>query len=92
MPTVEESLQKGRIAPTSLDSYREIAKVATALFRDMAHRVLLAGIHLAPSPASLQSLVSRPSATRSLELDIAGYGMGRLWLVGQPRPDPRSVS
>jgi hypothetical protein len=91
MPTVEESLQKGRIAPTLLDNYREIANVATALFRDMAHRILLGGLHLAPFPASLQPLVSRPSATRALELDIAGYGIGRLWLVGGLDQDPRSV-
>jgi hypothetical protein len=81
-PVAEESLREGRIAPTLLDNYREIANIATALFRDMSHRVLLGGIHLAPFPASLQSLVDRPGASKSFELDIAGYGVGRLWLLG----------
>lgn len=66
------------------DNFYEVLNVCSRLFSDDdAHRVTLDTVYFPPEtvPADQASTLSRPSQRQDLEINVDGYGKGRLALL-----------
>lgn len=79
----EEAIKKNVLPENLLENHREIANVSTVLFNainsDADHVRLKEIVAAGPTcPQAIRALLLKPSARLDLEVDIPGYGKGRL--------------
>lgn len=83
----EEAIRKGLVPPNLLENHYEIINIATALFNAVnasdAHVKLMAIHGTGPTLAApIKAMFSKPTVRLDLIVDIAGYGAGKLSLLG----------
>jgi len=82
---VNESVRAGALNPGLLDNLREVMNVAASIFnRPGRPHVSLREVQPCPPalPADVTGLLGKPNFALHLDVAIAGYGGGRLSLVG----------
>ena len=83
----EESLADARLDEILVENFAEILNICSRLFEGgSGQRVTLSRIEEPGTPASAasQAMLINPVKRLDLELDIAGYGKGRIALALQP--------
>ncbi|GIV00954.1 MAG: hypothetical protein KatS3mg014_2569 [Actinomycetota bacterium] len=80
-PAAEESIAEGALTPALTENLREILNVTARLLNSaQTPHVRLRALHgpgIQP-PAEVGRLVAQPADRRSFEVEIQGYGSGRL--------------
>ncbi|MBX7190735.1 MAG: hypothetical protein K1X94_01675 [Sandaracinaceae bacterium] len=82
----EEAVKKGVIPPSILENHQEIINIATTLFNaihsDAEHLKLGPTVATGPAcPQALRTFLVKPAARLDLEVEITGYGTGKLSLL-----------
>jgi len=82
--SIQETIRAGTLAPAVEPNLHEVFNVMSRLFdaAGTAH-ASLAGLHLpsTPLPAAVTKLMSGPANRLDVEVNISGYGVGRLTYV-----------
>jgi hypothetical protein len=80
-PAAEEAIAEGALTPALRDNLREVLNVTARLLNSAQtphvrlHEVYAPG---AEPPAEVARLIAQPADRRSFDVEIAGYGPGRL--------------
>ncbi len=83
-PAALESIRRTLIDEYIQDNLREVMNVAASWFnRDGFPHVKLRAVHMPKErlPDDVKTLLAEPAARQDLELDLEGYGSGKLTLV-----------
>lgn len=81
-PVAVSAIKAGAITAPLLESYQEVSNILTALFRPYGTRVIRARsfTSMAGLPAEISALLARHVNHLAVDVDIPGYGAGRLGL------------
>lgn len=83
-PAAEEALAEGSLTPTLIENLREILNVMARLLNSaQTPHVRLRDVYPPGSQAPIETarLVAQPADRRSFDIEITGYGPGRLTIV-----------
>lgn len=77
----EQAIKSNQLDPTLLDNVREVMNVGSQwLMPAQAPHVVLGETHVGPLPNALATLIKTAPRALVVDLDIQGYGSGRLAL------------